>query len=78
MGRNGADTDDNSAAEGARRTIFLDWRERRGSRGLVNGGLRTPTFGVIMNFWFVVGMERSSCMRCARSVTVDVDTKSNE
>ena len=46
---------------------------RRG--GEVKGGLITPSLGVIMNFWFEVGMEKSVEMLVERSVRVEEDGK---
>lgn len=51
-GREGCDSAENSAAVGARRTIFLERRLWRGRVGLVlKGGLRMPILGVMRNFW---------------------------
>ena len=61
---------------GASRTIFFDLRILSG-RGSVNGGLRMPSLGVTMNFWFVTGMEKSLEMRVERSATVDSGGKFN-
>ena len=36
-----------------------------------NGGLRMPSLGVIMKFWFEGGMERVSSMAVDRSMTVE-------
>ena len=44
------DSEDRSAAVGARRTIFLDCRLVRGTEGSPKGGLRIPSLGVIINF----------------------------
>lgn len=64
-----------SAAVGARRRIFLETRVFRGGEGVAKGGLRTPSLGVMMNFWLVGGMERSMWMRVERSVRIEVGGK---
>ncbi len=64
-----------SAAVGARRRIFLERRVVRGGEGVGKGGLRTPSLGVMTNFWLVGGMERLAWMRVERSVRVEVGGK---
>ncbi len=66
--------EESSAGVGARRTIFLNWRVVRWRNG-EKGGLRMPSFGVIMNFWFSGGMERLVWMVVERSVRVDDGVK---
>ncbi len=53
-----------------RRVIFLVMRVASGREALVKGGLRTPTLGVIMYFWFARGMERLVEMVSERSIIV--------
>ncbi len=47
-----------------------------GSDGLEKGGLMRPIFGVIMNFWCVVGIWRFSSIRRDRSLIVASDARS--
>lgn len=61
---------DSSEGRGARSTIFLLRRLERESDGSANGGLRMPSFGVTMNFWFSGGMLRSAWILEQRSVMV--------
>ena len=75
--REGGAMEESSAGVGARRTIFLEWSVLRAREGVVKGGLRTPSLGVMMNFWVVGGMERSVWMRVERSVMVEEGGKSN-
>lgn len=58
------------AGVGARRTIFFDLRVVSW-RVSAKGGLRMPIFGVIMNFWLAVGMDKSLEMRLERWAMVD-------
>lgn len=51
VGREAEERYESSLGVGARRTIFLDRRLLSGREGLGKGGLRTPSLGVIMNFW---------------------------
>ena len=48
----GRDSEDSSEGVGARRTIFLLRSVRSWRVESENGGLRRPSLGVIMNFWF--------------------------
>ena len=66
----GAEMEERSEAVGARRMIFLEERVVRGMEGSAKGGFRMPSLGVIMNFWWGVGIERASAILVARSVIV--------
>ena len=66
--------EERSEGEGARRRIFLErrvdrWREEE------KGGLRRPSLGVMRNFWWEGGMERSVEMVVERSVIVELGRK---
>ena len=68
---------ESSVGRGARRTIFLVRRVERGSDGSEKGGLRMPSLGVIMNFWFSGGMARSAWILEERSMMVASGEKGN-
>lgn len=65
------DRADSSEGKGARRTIFLLRSVERRSKGSEKGGLRMPSLGVIMNFWFSGGMLRLVCILKERSAIVE-------
>ena len=64
----------NSAAVGARRTIFLErrlWRGRVRLLVVLKGGLRMPILGVMRNFWWAAGMDSWVSMTGGRSLIVE-------
>ena len=73
LGRGGA-REASSAGVDARRTILFDLRALR-EGDCANGGLRMPSFGVIRNFWLVVGIDSSLKMRVERSAMVELGGK---
>lgn len=60
-------SDETSSAEEPRRTIFFERRVWSLRSGSLKGGLRRPTLGEIMNFWFDGGMDKVSEMVVDRS-----------
>ena len=67
----GFDRADSSDGRGARRTTFLLRSVDRRSEGSEKGGLRMPSLGVIINFWFSAGMPSSAWILIERSTTVE-------
>ena len=61
-----ADSEESSDGVGARSTIFFEVKVAS-EMSAEKGGLRIPSLGVIMNFWFEMGMLSCFSTSCEKS-----------